>query len=471
MSGDESVHEALSAELKHLAYGTSFTVVEFGADGGSVWKVARDDIGTPTAERSAFPELTDDDLDAFYAREVRHLLGDRLALIACTSTDDPTDLRTFLCERHSAVAFTCKTPLKALLRQVIKDSPLTVPYELVVFRQAPAGESDAGQLKLHSHPLFPRGASSGYPKEIQVRFAPTDEHGTVFAVVTRIPVADGSVSDRPFRRIEIQSGTVPPGVHRLTAWLVAPGHTQFELAGVTLGLKPETRPWRQITSLVPDRLASPDPVHLICAIEVSVDAQRDRHRISRLEEVITAADTGGRPLNVSVVAYGAHSVEPTIKEEPVAVLAWSATTDRAIRALRGLRGRGPRQHEYPRAAQLECVLHEIADKLGAAEGRTALVTIGARPPHPPAVDLRTEIIPCRRRLNWRSELDQLRKKASRLTFGALCDKGARGEIWRYLGRDAFEEVEALDATAFVERLGLREPMQAIPFPLIDQKGN
>ena len=470
MGGDESVHEALSTELKQLAYGTSFTVVEFGADGGSVWTVARDDIGTPTAEQFAFPDPPGDGLDAFYARELRHLLRNRLALVACTTTGYPADVCTFLCDRHNVAAIECETQLKFLLRQVIKDSPLTVPYELVVFRQAPAGEPDAGRLKLHSHLLFPQGASSGYPKEIQVRFAPTDEHGTVFAVVTRIPVADGSASDRPFRRIEVQSATVPPGVHRLTAWLVAPGHTQFELAGVSIGLKPETRPWRQITRVFPDHLASPDPVHLICAIEVSGGADRVNARISRLEEVITAADTGGRPLNVSVVSYGPHSVEPTLKEEPTATLAWSTTTNRAILALRGLRGRSPREHEYPRAAQLECALHLIADKLTARQGRTALVTIGSRPPHPPAVDLRTEIIPCGRRVNWRSELVQLQRKASGLTFGALCDTGAVGDIWRYLGRDAIEEVEAVDAIAFVEQLGLREPVQAVPFPLIEQRG-
>lgn len=469
MGGDESVHDALSTELRQLAYGASFTAVELGADGGSVWTVARDDIGTPTAERSAFPDPPDDGLDAFYARALKPLLGSRLALVACTTAGYPADLRAVLCDRHNVAAFDCQTPLKSLLRQVIKDSPLTVPYELVVFRQTPSGETDAGQLKLHSHPLFPRGASSGYPKEIQVRFAPTDEHGTVFAVVTRIPVTEGSAVDRPFRRIEVQSAIVPSGVHRLTAWLVGPGHTHFELAGVSIGLRPEARPWRQITRGFPDRLASPDPVHLICAIEVSGGADQVRDRISRLEEIITAADTGSRPLNVSVVSYGPHSVEPTIKEEPTARLTWSTSAGHAILALRRLRGRRPREHEYPRAAQLECALREIADNLTATR-RTALVTIGSRPPHPPAVDLRTEIIPCGRRVSWRSELDRLQRKAPGLTFGALCDKGAIGEIWRYLGRDAIEEVEAVDALAFAERLGLRDPVQAVPFPLIEQRG-
>jgi hypothetical protein len=257
-----------------------------------------------------------------------------------------------------------------------------------------------------------------------------------------------------------------------------PGHTQFELAGTPLQLSKEKRSWQQISGTIPERLAVPDPVHLICAIEISGGAERLIQRVRRLEEIISAADTGGRPLKTSVVAYGPHAVEPTATEEPATTLAWAKTPDQAIRELRGLLSRSPQEHEYPRAAQLECALHEIAAKLTPGDKRTelvtvrrtALVTAGSRPPHPPAVDLRTEIIPCRLRLNWRSELHELTRRAAGLRFGALCDTDAIGEIWRHLGQDAIGEVKAVEAAAFVERLGLREPSHAIPFPLIRQRG-
>ena len=234
----------------------------------------------------------------------------------------------------------------------------------------PADQSaPAGRLSLHSVPLFPLRASSGYHAEVTVRCAPTDENGTVFAVVTRIPVPNGSAADRRFGLIEIRSGAMAPGVHKLTAWLVRPGHTRFELAGEPVKLTRETRPWQQILRAIPDQLPSPHPVHLICAVEVSGETKHLKDRLNRLIKVITTADTGSRPLRVSVVAYGPHSVERTVREEPVAVLAWAKTADRAIGTLRGLEGRSPQEREYLRAAQLECALRAIADNLTASDGQ------------------------------------------------------------------------------------------------------
>jgi hypothetical protein len=417
------------------------------------------------------PEPPAEGLEAFYAREIRPLLGSRLALIACSTTDYPADLVTLLRERHNAPAYECRSPMEALLRAAIGGSPLTVPYELVVLKRGPADQPAAGRLGLHSVPLFPLGASSGYHAEVTVRCAPTDEHGTVFAVVTRIGVPNGRAADRRFGLIEIRSGAMAPGVHKLTAWLVRPGHTRFELAGEPVKLTRETRPWQQILGAVPDQLPSAIPVHLMCAVEVSGESKHLRDRVNRLIKVITTADTGGRPLLVSVVAYGPHAVERTVKEEPVAVLAWAKPADRAVGALRGLEGRRPQEREYPRAAQLECALRTIADKVTASDGRPVLVTAGSRPPHPPRVDRTTEILPCPDGVSWHAELDRLFKKAKGLTLGALCDKDARGEIWRDLGYDAIAQLEAVDSAHFAERLGLREPAQAVPFPLfVEQRG-
>jgi hypothetical protein len=466
MSGDESVHAALSAELATLANSAAFTIIEFGADGGWAWTVSRDENGTPGARRSPLPAVGAQDVDGFYHAEVERLISARLALIACTAADHPVALAGMLSARHSAPVYECQSAISPLLREAIRLSPLTVPYELVVLKQTAPGQPDAGRLSLRSILLFPKGAESGFPASVDVRCAPTDERGTVFAVVTRVPVPGGPPSARRFGRIEIQSGAVPPGPRKLTARLVRPGHVQFELDGIAIQLKPESRPWLEIVRDLPDRLASPYPIHLICVIEVSGGSTRLGHRIEQLENLIGETDNGARPLRVSVLAYGPHSVERRVAEEPVVTLAWATTGEQAVRALRGLKEYQPHEQEYPRAAQLECALREIAANLDLRYGRPVLVTAGARPPHPPRVDRHTEIIPCRHRVSWREELDRLLTVPGGLRFGALCDSDAVGEIWRALGRDAIEEVEVVDALAFTTRLGLREPVQAVPFPLI-----
>jgi hypothetical protein len=470
MSADESVHEALSAELERPAPDNTFTIVEFDKDGISIWTVVRDDYGTPRASRSRLPALSAGDLGDFYDREMKPLLGRRLAVIARCAPDYPAELVGLVSERHHAPVRDCG-PVEPLLRHAIENSPLSVPYDLVVLRQEQGGRDPAGRLRLHSVPLFPLRASSGYHAEVTVRCAPTDEYGTVLAVVTRIADPRGRASDRRFGLIEVRSGAMAPGVHTLTAWLARPGHTMFDVAGEPLQLTRETRSWQQILAAIPDRPPSAQPIHLICAVEVSGGAKALKDRVSRLVNVITASDDGSRPLTVSVIAYGPHSVERSVREEPVAVLSWARSADRAIAALRGLDGGSRPQREYQRAAQVECALRSIADNLTVSDGRAVLVTAGSRPPHPPRVDRHTEILPCPHGVSWRTELDRLHKQARDLALGALCDKDAAGEIWRELGYDAIAHVETVDTAEFAERIGLRDPAMAVPFPLfVEQRG-
>lgn len=53
-----------------------------------------------------------------------------------------------------------------------------------------------------------------------------------------------------------------------------------------------------------------------------------------------------------------------------------------------------------------------------------------------------------------------------LKFGALCNAGAVGTVWSFLGRDAIEEVEVVDVPGFAAKLGLRGPVRSVPFPLV-----
>jgi hypothetical protein len=82
------------------------------------------------------------------------------------------------------------------------------------------------------------------------------------------------------------------------------------------------------------------------------------------------------------------------------------------------------------------------------------------------MDIRTTVIPCPDRVNWRWQVDKIGSLGA--TFGALRDSDARGEIWRMLGRDAMATVDdAVDMPDFAARLGLRTAAQTVLFPFVD----
>jgi hypothetical protein len=328
--------------------------------------------------------------------------------------------------------------------------------------------------------LVPPDASSGYPADFEVRCAPTDEHGTVFAVVTHQP-ANGVPGARPRTHpIEIQSAVIAPGTYNVRAVLVRPGHVDFQ--GLPVKLERDRRKLQDIVHTVPRELSAAEGVHLACMLEVSGGPEPLEQRIERLEALIDTAEAGGRPLKVSLVTYGPHAVERNGAEEPAMTLAWATTSYLAKLKLREVHETKARQvreressrqvleREYSRAAQLECALREVNSRLTARDGVPVLVTAGARPPHPAKVDLATEIIPCRDKIRWQDELSRLRVKLPQLSFGALFGPDALGDIWRELGRDARGDLEVVNMSTFATQLGLRDPVQVVPFPIIVQRG-
>lgn len=466
MRGDELALEALSAELAQLVNGASFTAAEFTARGVTLWTVARDDKGTP--ERPRYTEFTDVPetdpaaLADFYARRLAPRLGRRLVLVARPRADYPDHLLALLLNERHVPVYECQTPLKDHIRGAITVSPLRVGYELVVLRR----ERD-GHLTMDLRQLFPQDAYSGYSTDLTVQCAPTDDRGTVFAVMIRERTAGATPASPRLRPIEIQSAKVPPGEYPVSAQLIRPGHVAFH--GLPVQLAPESRTWREIMQTVPKRLPAPRLAHLVCMLEVS-GPEHLEHRIERLEELIGAAEASGLQLKVSLVTYGPHSVERAVPEEPATVVAWATRSDLAVRKLGELKGRVPPENEYPRAAQVECALRIVADMFTGRDpgrdGKPVLVTVGTRPPHPDRVDIHTEIIPCRDRVSWQKMFSSLCETLPDFKFGALCNAGAVGNVWSFLGRDAIEEVEVVDVSAFAAKLGLRDPVQAVPFPLI-----
>lgn len=456
IGAEDEVHDTLSDELTRITGNSAFIIAEFGIMGATIWRLYRDENGTPRAEQPRVSQSVMKDPDAFY-RDVDPVF------IVRTSAALPDYLFDLLATARGVPVYECRTPLEDQIRRAITDSPLVLGYELAVFKQVPPGRPDGGRLVLAGHQLFPPGVTAGYRAVVRVRCEPTDGDGTVFAVVTRERHPDIPPNDQALRPVSVQSAVIPPGIYEVGAELARPGRVL--LHGLPAPLSKFSGSWDSISQQVPDRLTSAEAVHLVCLVEVSGDDDRLDLRIDRLSQLIDEAERGGQ-LNVSVIAYGPHSVAWRVDEQPVAVHAWAAQGARAVQELRGLTRRHRDEREYRRAAQVECALDMVARHLSDRDGRPVIVTAGGRPPHPPAMDTRTTIIPCPERVNWKWQADRIAGLGA--SFGALRDAGAQGEVWRTLGQDAMATVDdAVDMPDFAARLGLHAGAQVVPFPFID----
>jgi len=455
-----SVSQALMEAIARLGEDDrTFSIIEFGEPGVTVWAVRVDGNGTPYARTSkplVVPPLTDPVL--FYKQKLSPLIetGSRLLLVRSSDDYRSGDAFEAFHAAHAALpCFVSARPVETELREAIRDSPLTRWYELVVLRQTPSG-----RLGLSCHPLFPPGAERGYSEQVRVKCEPAGEYGTVFAVVTR----EGS----QLRPVSIQSAVIAADTYRVTAVLNRPGQVRFD--GLPAALKGDPRSWHEIVAAVPKRLDHLPPTHLICLIEVGGRGESIRRRIDRVEQLIRTADAGDSRLAVSLVTYGPHAYDHRQHEESAAVLGrWAASGAQALSALRELGNRRQPADEYPRAAQLECALNQVAGRISDRNGRPVLVTVGSRPAFPPRRDLRTEILPCPRRRDWRWPLQQLEGMPD-ISFGALYNGDTGEEIWSRLGREALESVDVADMNSFATDLGLRGSVQCVPFPLIDLEG-
>lgn len=458
MDDDESLlNRALLAELTRLGEVSSiFTIVEFMASGVSIWTVRRDINGTPQARRyGPFPIPPDSDSALFYEQKLSPLIDSYAPLLVVRdgTADNPACLLGLVCAAHGdPPVHDSALPVEIGLRDAIRGTPLTRWYELVVLRQA-----RSGRLGLDAHPLFPPGAERGYLQQVRIRCEPGDGHGTVFAVVTR----DGN----QLRPVSAHSAIIPADEYEVTAVLTRPGHVRFE--GLPVPLRPDPRTWAEIVAMVPRRLDPRPPVHLVCLLELAGGSERVRRRIDRIDQLIKSVGAGHRRLAVSLITYGPHAFDRREHEEPVTIRTWADSDTTAAAVLAGLADRAQPEDEYPLAAQLECALATVAARLVAGDGRPALVTAGALPPFPPRSDLVTEILPCPHRQDWRWHLRQLRGMPG-ISFGALYDGGAAGdEPWVTLGREITEDSAIADMGGFATALGLRDPQQYVPFPLLD----
>jgi hypothetical protein len=339
---------------------------------------------------------------------------------------------------------------------------LTEEYGLVALRR-----SRSGSLHFDRVPLFGPGADTGHTVSFTVRCLPSDDYGTVFATFAESP-AD---PDAPPRLLVMQSGKIPPGTYQLTAELLHPypGHVRFR--GLPVTLRDDPRSWDEIIASVPPRLpAGTGPAHLIAAIEISGDSAVVLRRIERVTELFEhVAGASAEPTSYSVITYGPHHINSdrdTYPEIPVRTLAWAVSAESALDTLEGLAYHGALPQGYPFAAQLECVLAELADRLTGREGRPVLVTAGARPPHPRRTDPETRHIPCPEHNDGLAIRSWLQYRHPGMGFGAIRDLGPdENNLWQQLGSDVTNG--AFYAPDFAVRLRLTgQPVQLLPLPLL-----
>jgi ribosomal protein S16 len=443
------VRRVLARLVADLVPGQLLPLAELTADAATRWEVTRDSDGV--ARAGSWEPVPWEQAQQHLERVVNPEGHPGLTLVSVApSTRAP--LRS-------------TEPLADALAAVLAADPLTVSYELAVLRETPAGWLEPATV-----PLFWPGNSSGERTPLSIRIERSDEGGTAFVVLAR----DG---DAVYTRVCQQSAVIRPGIYQVTAELVRPGKVRF--TGLPAALSADRRDWNNLTAAIPPRLGRAAPAHLVIAVESSGPPEQVRERFGRAEQLVraivgqqSAGQPGGKAL-FSLVIYGPHRVHVSDPETPVRWIEWAASGAKALEQVRRLADRPADPVGYPRAAQIECMLAAVNERLGRPavdEIRPVLVTIGARPAFPDRGNL-SRIIPCRT-TKWEAELYRLHQHYD-IAFGAIRDRreesgdAAPGEdAWHGIGADAFAWLDEVDVRRFAQDLRLLPPPNPpVPLPL------
>lgn len=455
--------------IARLPPGKTLTIADFGSTEVTRWEISADRCGTPhvTYDSMSWTALRDD--DGLHDRKLGRFLAPaddgRLLLARGGSEVDPLYAGRALrmaqgrYGRSSPLALGRAGSVDDLLREATARVPLPQWYELVVLKRR-----RSGRLSLTTTQLFERGERRRATRTFRVRCEPSGPAGTTFAVVARSgPHYSGVVSHA--------SAEVEPGVYTVTATLRRPGVVSF--GGLPVALQRETRSWAEICATVPERIGEFGPTHLIVAVETCGSQEQVAAHLDRAAQLIGNVTSGAEcPVRFSLLAYGAHPHDLRVDDHPVTVLAWAQPDQVVLGHLSVLRERPRLPDRYTRAANIECMLAEVARHLqepqrrpGEGAARAVLVTVGTRRAFPPAIDPRTEVLPCPRGNDWRSFFRWLTEDHREMMFGAICGD-QDGDEWRLLGKDASAELVALDARQFATDLRLlRAAAEHVPFPM------
>jgi hypothetical protein len=478
-TGEESVRRALAEALEGLDGDGRLTVVEIAAEGVIIYWFTRDEADTPRciySPVSQWPDLTTaghggerlsaDAIEERLLSAAELTAEDRRVVLICTLPEGLQAAEAFnLLKRVLPQAHSIETrevAVDALLRQAVEAEPLRRRYELVVARP-----TDTGGLVLSSLPLFARNTvSGGEPARIRVHCEPGDERGTVFAVVAWKNHQSASL-------ISVWSAHVPAGPLSVTARLARPGLVRFDEPPDAVR---DDRSWRELAASLPDRFGhASGRVHLICAIEVSGDTGQVDERRGRARQII-ATLTDVPQAQVTLITYGGHLHHWHIRDPEVAVVCRRSTPAEATAAIRELRAEDPDLFGDPRASQLEdalaAVVREVEGTRDRPPARTALLTLGDRPPHPPDAGSGSGLLACPHHYSWRSLVAHLRQYGVKL--GAVHGPHARpgqtaAAVWEELSGGKAIPLEVVDPERLAGDLGLTVPQgKRVLFPLAEE---
>ena len=320
--------------------------------------------------------------------------------------------------------------------------------------------------------LFARGERRRATRTFQVRCEPSGPAGTTFAVVARDGPHFSGVVSTASAKVEPER-TPSPRRCGGPEWSASAG-CRSRPSG-TPGAGQRSAPRCQNGS-------GTSAAHLIVAVETCGSQQQVAAHLDRAGQLISNVASGAEcPVRFSLLAYGAHPHDLRVDDHPVTVLAW-AQPDQVVLAHLPVLREHPRVQpdRYTRAANIECMLAEVARRLqepqrkageGPAAGRPVLVTVGTRRAFPSAIDPRSEILPCPRGNDWHRFFRWLTEDHKGMTFGAICGDQDT-EVWRLLGKDASAELAALDARQFAADLRLlRAAAEHVPFPMAMSEGS
>ncbi|MEU8380317.1 hypothetical protein [Streptosporangium sp. NPDC048865] len=462
--------DALRNELAALiaSFDVPFVVAGVAAPGVKLFRLYVDEVGTPRvscrfvlrwSELASSGESTLDVLDRAVSGLQAEDMQEAVLVITSAAGREQEKAVRAVCGRSptARVLDAPEVKIEGLLRELVAATPLRQAYDLIVARERAVD----GGLELVGRRLFALGAEPG-----------EHTHETVTCTAPEgIFLAVSAWADpvRPSGLVSLDHAPLSPGRHLVKAVLERPGLVTFP--GVP-GLRHDTRPWSDVVAAMPGRLPpTAPPVHLICAVEVTgspeeLEARRSR-AVELVEEVAKRRPSTQR-LEVSVIGYGTHvfGTRHADTSSPRTFL-WSAPAADALHALESLQ---PVPPTYLGGAQVEDMLAEVSMRLTPRNDRvrTALLTVGARPPHPPRADA-SRVLPCPGRYGW-DELLQALEHDHGVRLGAICDMeiGDAPPAWHRLGSDVLRRVSAVDAEEFAVRLGvLQSSSSPLSLPLID----
>ncbi len=334
-------------------------------------------------------------------------------------------------------------------------------YGLVALRR-----SRSGNLYLDRVRLFGPGDAPGSTVNFPVTLQPSGAGGTVFATFADSP----ATPDVPPELLVMQSAKIPPGNYDLTAELLDPypGYVRFH--GLPAALRADLRPWDEVVAAVPPHMPpGTGPAHLIAAIEISGQPAMVYERLDCVAALVQhVVSASAEPMSYSLITYGPHRINSNradYPDVPVRTLAWDAPAEAVLDGLDAVARYGLAPRGYQFAAQLECMLAELANRLTGREGRPVLVTAGARPAHPPRPDPQTRYIPCPAHNDGLAIRQWLQGRHPGMGFGVIHPAGPEDDLWQKLGCDVMGG--AFSAPDLAARHNLTgQPVQLLPLPLL-----